>query len=273
MKNIVLIISMIALSVNSIYAIDPPSKVMTFYNGLKGLQKAKSNDEAYKIRNQMAKCFYASENSGINLKMDDMEEMASNLYTMKLENMIYNEKSLRVDFTIMRTEVFRQPTQEKGKEKGDPTHNMTYISKTYYRNGQQKKYQDVVGSLISNGLITEMFNEEPGSTTVPVTTTRQTSIEQLRTRAAYYYTNGMYTSAYNCYEELMERAPTDGDAAYRIALLTFWRKGCKYKFSNKKAARKKALEYISIAVEYGNSDIKQKASNVKTNWEGNNIYF
>ena len=82
----------------------------------------------------------------------------------------------------------------------------------------------------------------------------------------------MNDEAYNNYEKLVLKAPTDGDAAYRLALLTFWRKGCKGRF-NRKQARNKAINYINIALQYGSDEIKNKARNVKANWENNNVYF
>lgn len=71
----------------------------------------------------------------------------------------------------------------------------------------------------------------------------------------------------------MKVAPTDGDAAYRIALLTFWRKGCKVKYKKKKLAEEKAKEYIDVAIRYGSDEIREKAMNVRDNWNNDNVYF
>lgn len=253
------------------HAINPPTRVLTFYNGIKQLEQAVSFDAANTIQQRMAGCFMASENSGINLNMDGLGEMSSTLYTMRLHSMLYDEKSLRAVCNITSTELAEQPDQNRGMQQKGAQHYITYVTKTYIQNGKSKTYTDVVSTLIINGFITEMANDESiGNTTV---IPKQLSIEQLRARAAYCYSKGMYTQAYDYYEQLVNRAPTDGDAAYRIALLTFWRKGCKHKFSNRKSAEKQAKLYIQEAIKYGNTEIREKATNVKNNWNNRNIYF
>lgn len=252
-------------------AINPPTKVVTFYNGIKQLEQAVNFDAANAIQQCMASCFMASENSGINLDMDGLGEMSSTLYTMRLHSMLYDEKSLKAICNITSTELAEQPDQNRGMQQKGAQHYITRVMKTYTQNGKTTTYTDIVSTLINNGLITEMANEESIENTVTIP--RQLSLEQLRARAAYCYSKGLYTQAYDYYEQLVKRAPTDGDAAYRIALLTFWRKGCKYKFSSRKAAENQAKRYMQNAIEYGNTEIREKAINVKRNWDNRNVYF
>lgn len=262
----------IFLCFGNLEAINPPSKVVTFYNGFRRLEQATSFDIANTIQQQMAACFIASDNSGINLKLDGFDEMSSSFYTMKLYTMLYSEKSLKAICRITKTEIAEQPDQNRSMQQKGATHYMTYVTKNYTQNGITKVYNDIVFTHISSGFITEMANTE-STGNITTTSTQQLSIEQLRTRASYYYSKGMYTQAYDYYEQLVTRMPTDGDAAYRIALLTFWRKGCKHKFSSRKAAQAKAKLYIQKAINYGNAEIREKATNVKNNWENNNVYF
>lgn len=266
-------------------AINPPDKVFTFYNGVNQLEKASSFDEANLIQQHMAGCFMASESSGINLKIDDMDEMSSNFYTMRLYSMLYSERSLKAVCNIIKTEIVEQPDQNKNMQQRGAQHYVTYVTKTYTRNGTAKTYNDAVFTLINGGYITEITNIEPSGKTsqgaggsvqqqsIKQQKPEQLGIEQLRARAAYCYSKGMYTDAYDYYEQLVARAPEDGDACYRIALLTFWRKGCKHKFSRKQDAEKKAKEYIRSAIMYGNYEIRSKATNVSNNWENDNVYF
>jgi len=270
MKRLLFIVGVFLLC-GFIKAINTPTKVSIFYDGLKQLESASSFDVANSIQQRMAGCFMASENSGINLQVDGLDEMSSNFYTMKLYSMLYSEKSLKAVCNIIRTEIVEQPDQNKSMQQKGAQHYVTHVTKTYTTNGMVKTYNDVVFTLISSGYITEMTNVEASGN---LTTNKvQLSIEQLRTRAAYYYSKGMYTQAYDYYEQLVSRAPTDGDACYRIALLTFWRKGCKHKFRRKRDAENKAKEYIKNAIEYGNYEISSKATNVSNNWENNNVYF
>lgn len=270
MKHILFII-VCCLLCNNLKGINPPSKVLAFYNGLKQLETASSFDVANSIQQRMAGCFMASENSGINLKVDGFDEMSSNLYTMKLYSMLYSERTLTVVSKIIKTEIVEQPDQNKSMQQKGALHYVTYVTKEYIKNGVPKTYNDVVFTLINGGFITEMTNVEASGCIS--TNVRQLSIEQLRTRAAYYYSKGMYTDAYDYYEQLVTRVPTDGDACYRIALLTFWRKGCKHKFSKRRDAEQKAKEYLINAIKYGNYEISNKAANVSKNWENRNVYF
>lgn len=266
-----LLVTAICFCCMNTWAIDPPSKVSTFYGGMEELGKAKDLNAANAIQQRMSRCFMASENSGINLDMDGLGSMSSAFYTMKLYSMIFNEKSLKTVCNITNTELAEQPDQNAGMQKKGAQHYITHITKIYTQDGTKKTYNDVVSTLISNGLITEMSNEETivNTDVIPDNLT----VEQLRARAAYCYSKKKYDHAYNYYEQLVKKTPTDGDAAYRIALLTFWRKGCKHKFSSRKAAEEKAKEYMAKAKQYGNSEIKEKAENVSKNWENKNVYF
>lgn len=259
----------------SMFSQSTPTSVNKFYTDMKKLETLSSSnsDMAYNLQREMSQCFMASEQSGINIKIDGLDEMSSNLYTMRLFSMIFDDRSLKTNANINRTELVEQPDQNKSMQKEGARHYVTYITKTYTQNGSTKTYNDVVFTLRSNGLITEMSNTEAGTNIIkPVDNKNTLNVEQLRARAAYYYSKGDYESAYSYYEQLMAKAPYDGDAAYRIALLTFWRKGCKSKFT-KKASEAKAKEYIRIAITYGSPDISRKATNVSKNWENNNVYF
>lgn len=250
-----------------------PATVSRFYSNMKSLETAKDVNAANSCQQRMANCFYAGEQGGIDLSMDGLGEMTSASYTMKLFFLLYRDKSLTVKYSIDGTEVVEQPDQTGGMEKKGAQHYITTVTKYYTQDGKTVKYNDKVATLISNGLIVDMENVElSGSVTPRPTPTEDLNVEQLRARAAYYYSKKQYETAYDYYEKLVSKAPTDGDASYRIALLTFWRKGCKYRFS-KKQARSKALAYIDKAIQYGNYEISKKATNVKNNWENGNVYF
>lgn len=256
------------------YAINNPYSVSKFYAGLKSLESATSTNDANLAQQNMASCFMASDQSGINLSMDGLGEMSSSLYTMKLFMMIYSQKSLKIEnYNITRTEIVEQPDQNSSMQKKGAQHYVTYVTKHYLQDGKRTTYNDMVFTLISNGLIVEMENSESSGIIPPTTRpSSELNVEQIRARAAYYYSKGKYRESYNYYEQLIQKSPTDGDAAYRIALMTFWRKGCKDRFS-KKTAETKAKEYLAIALNYGSYEIKNKAANVSANWEHNNVYF
>ncbi|MGN0069868.1 MAG: hypothetical protein ACI350_09115 [Prevotella sp.] len=272
-KSLLSVLMAIAAAVSCAAAVNPGS-VTKFYSGLQALDRATDTNAANTAQQTMASCFMASEQSGINLSMDGLGEMSSNLYTMKLYNMIFSEKSLKINnFSITKTEIVEQPDQNNSMQNSGAQHYVSYVTKQYVKDGKTITYNDMVFTLISNGLIVEMQNSEvSGNVTPRPRPTEELNTEQLRARAAYCYSKGMYTESYDYYEKLVSRNPTDGDAAYRIALMTFWRKGCKSRYSRKEA-RRKADEYMQIALRYGNTEIRRKADNVTKNWENNNVYY
>ncbi|WP_348674285.1 hypothetical protein, partial [Duncaniella dubosii] len=183
---------------------------------------------------------------------------------------------LKVSCNVINTELVEQPDQNGIEQKKGAQHYVSYIKKDYTRNDGTSSYNDLVFTLISNGLIVSMENtteDRNSKTPRPSEDNERLSLEQLRAKAAYCYTKKDYVQAYEYYEQLVKVAPTDGDAAYRIALLTFWRKGCKVKYKKKKLAEEKAKEYIDVAIRYGSDEIREKAMNVRDNWNNDNVYF
>ena len=258
---------------SALMAVETPKSVSRFYDGLKVLEKTSDFDLANETTLEMISCFAASEQSGIEVKLDGMETMNSNKYTQKLHILIYQQKVLKTKCQIVRTEIAEQPDLTSGQQKKNAKHYISYITKQYTQDGKTTKFNDVVETLISDGTIVDMKNtDEVESPSPSLVVSENLNVEQIRARAAYYYTKKKYVEAYNYYENLTQRAPTDGDAFYRLALLTLWRKGCKERFSSKEA-ESRGMSYLEKAILYGNDEIKQKAENVKTNRLHKNVYF
>lgn len=276
LKKCVLMVTL-AMTGSTAFAIDPPNSVKTFYDNLQRLGTTNSSDEAASAQQSMIKCFHEGDKGGPDVTMDGIGvEIQASTYTARLYRLLFMQKSLNIEScSILKTESNGQPDQAGGKNGMEATHLVSYVTKKYVRNGGSEIYNDLVTVSNQSGLITEMMNVssfEGIAQFSQMVSAGETGIEQLRARAAYYYTNKDYEMAYRCYEELMERAPNDGDAAYRIALMTFWRRGCKNRFS-KREAKKVAIQYIEIAIEYAGPAIKQKAVNVWQNWDRQNVYF
>lgn len=244
-------------------AIEPPAKVKQFYDNLLLLDRATDENEAYRAQRNMNQCF----SEGLEITMDGSDaEMTYGVYTSRLYTNIRKTHTLKVvGYKIENVKTLEQP-DHKGNE---ATHRSTYVTKTYIRDGQTIVYRDFVSTLISNGLIATMQTENRNGQ-LPLS--HSMNIEQLRASAAYYYTNKHYEDAYSCYEMIVKNDPTDGDACYRLALLTFWRKGCKDRFT-KKEAHQIAQEYIEKAILYASPDISVKARRVEANWRRGNVYF
>lgn len=275
-KIAILLIIILNVVVSFPQAYSQPVSVVSFYRNMKALETASDVNTANKAQQIMSSCFMASDQSGIDLDMDGLGSMSSNLYTMKLYSMIFSDKSLKLSYQLGDTELIEQPDQTASLQKKGARHKVTYVDKTYVQNGRTITYKDLVFTYVDNGLIVAMQNSLDNNVRpkpIQDSPSRKTeNIEQLRAQAGYYYTRKNYTLAYNCYERIVQSYPNDGDANYRIALLTFWRKGCSERFT-KKSARNKAIDYINKAITYGNAEIAEKATNVKNNWTNNNIYF
>jgi len=273
MRKLFVFLVLAFLYVGTSLAENDPTAVRSFYSNMKSLETARDVNAANTCQQRMANCFFAGDQSGIELSLDGFGDMGSTMYTIKLFTLLYKEKSLTVRYAINGTELAAQPDRTGGMEKKGAQHYVTTVTKYYTQNGKTVKYNDKVTTYISNGKIVDMENVDLSDGITPKPRpTEDLNVEQLRARAAYYYSKKQYETAYNYYEKLVSKAPTDGDASYRIALLTFWRKGCKDRFS-KKTARSKAMVYIDNAIRYGNYEISNKATNVKNNWVNGNVYF
>lgn len=77
--------------------------------------------------------------------------------------------------------------------------------------------------------------------------------------AAWFYHIGQYQLAYEAYLDVAVHS-NDGDAYYRLALMTYDKDKCPVAMS-KKDRMKKTMEYIQLAKKYGNYEISQYASN------------
>lgn len=272
MKRCNIIYTLFFLFVSS-YAVDTPKSVMKFYNGLKTLEETNDPNIANETTLGMISCFSASEESGIEVKLDGMETMSSNKYSQKLHILIFQQKALKTKCTVVRTELAEQPDLSSSMQRRGAQHYISYITKQYTLNGRTVKYNDVVETLISNGSIVDMKNSDENNDESTVSIPSETlNTEQLRARAAFYYTKGKHVEAYSYYEKLVKQAPKDGDAYYRLALMTLWRKGCKKRFSRDEA-KTLGIKYLDNAILYGNNEIKEKAENVKNNREHQNVYF
>ena len=115
--------------------------------------------------------------------------------------------------------------------------------------------------------ITYISDKKQTPNTINIKHEYKTSVDDLRMLAAKYYTNGNYTEAYKKYLEIINQK-YDGDAYYRLAVMTYYEDGCKDIFKvkgGKKLWDSKLDEYLNGAIKYGNSEISRKARNMKYN--------
>ena len=252
--------------------IPTPASVKSFYDNMQKLSTVTDPNTAYYISKEMNECFYGLNISvsGIPLPNDfrffdidkknishNDEQLNSATYINRLSDYIYKSRIMRVGCSIQKTELAGdQPDFHKGRLAVSACLVSTYVQKTYKLNGYEKTFNDTVYTDYSNGKISEIRNGN-GANVV--------NINSLRIKAALAYRLGRYYEAYKCYEQIISISSKDGDALYRIGLMTYYQQGCY--FSKKSAARKKGLEYMELASRNGDYSIVSKADNVIHNWK------
>lgn len=246
-----------------------PASVNTFYGGMRRLSQVSDANVAYDICKSMKECFsgidvsvsgssipndfryfdYDKKNS---ISHEDAMLNSSN-YVNRLEEYIYKERVMKVEFHVMKTEVAGyQPEFHKGRLSTSNSLMATCIEKTYTIGGIRKVFNDTVLTDYSDGKISEIKNGS-GKAVVNITT--------LRNKAALAYRLKRYYEAYKCYEQIISIAPKDADALYRIGLMTY------FQYDDcgilKKHRKSKAKAFLEQAQKHGgNYFIGEKAKNV-----------
>lgn len=254
----------------SLVAMPTPNSVDVFYDGMEKLATVTDPNIAYDISKEMKECFFGVEisNSGVFLPNDfrffDVDKnnishndgkLNSSTYVNRLKEYLYQSRIMKVSCSIHQTElVGDQPEFSKGKLSSSSCIVATFVQKTYSLNGISKSFNDTVYTDFSSGKINVIKNGNGQG---------EININTLKVKAALAYRSRRYEEAYNCYEQILSLEPTDGDACYRLGLMTYYRQGCNF---SKKIARQKGKEYILQARRYGKYPISEKAENVLHNW-------
>lgn len=84
---------------------------------------------------------------------------------------------------------------------------------------------------------------------------------QMEFEASRYFTQKRYKECYDTYLNILKYDPTNANACYRLALMSYSRQGCP-----KKDADKKAMMYLNKADKYGDSSMKEKIRNIRYYW-------
>lgn len=257
------------LSVGIVQASLPtPAVVETFYQGMENLSKATAINEAGKIVEDMNKCFWGLDfsSSGMDLPNDfrffdydrkslshDDEYLSSRTYINRLKDYIYEDRVMTVLSVVFKDSEYvgGEADYNKGKLIRSNTLIATYVEKTYVLDGVKRIYNDTVLTDVFSGSISEIRND---SGVKP-----SNNINALRVQAALAYFQKRFYEAYKCYEQILFIDGTDSDALYRIALMTYYRKGCDLP---KRKAHQKGKDYMDRV----RGRFSEKAKNVLFHW-------
>ena len=150
-------------------------------------------------------------------------------------------------------------------EKGADNYRVMCAKYTVTYNGKTTdNYFKVVNGKIINVDFTPGIISNQNQPVASVQQSVQLTPVEIRHNAAYYYSHGDYNTAYQKYLEIV-KAENDGDAYYRLAVMTYYGEGCKNLFARNKDRYKKAVDYLKCAVKYGDSKIRRNAENMLDN--------
>ena len=236
-RSIIFTILMVMTSI--VMMADPaPAVVERFYKTMEDMSAAPNESRAMDYRTELMNCFKGRESSGIWVPNDfdlwgyENEKMlTANAYSTRFYQLAYKQKKIRMtNYTIQKS------------------HPISEVELRNFKNKSNGLIQTVVKKILSDGSTTKAFSDtlivENGKIAVfrnaLYNGEDNVDLEALRALAASYYSNKQYSKAYQTYERIIEHDPGNGNAYYRLAILTYMGKGCKHN-------RSKAIELAEKA--------------------------
>lgn len=222
-------------------AVSTPEVVTKFYDAIRGLSQASNDSEAARYTSAIKDCFLGKDDGGIPVPNDFYSwearetNITSNVYSFRARDMFYTKKKLKVpEYHIESSKYISEVELEK------------------YKNATSDLIQTIVRKTFSDGEISKTFSDtliiEYGKIGVFNNTISDEDVNALRALAARYYSSKLYYLAYKTYERIISVDPKNANAYYRLALLTYWRRGCNFSV---KTAHKKGLEYAEKSKSLG----------------------
>lgn len=226
MKKLVLVISLVAIASLFAMAIPHPAVVEKFYETMKDMCNASDESKAVAYRNDLMNCFLGRELSGIWVPNDfdiwgfENEKMISaNAYSARFYQLAYKQKKIWIsDYDIQKSQLISEVELKEFKNKSSSELIQTIVKKKLSDGKTTKAFSDTL--IVKNGKIqvfrNALYNGEDN-----------VDLDALRALAASYYSTKQYNKAYQTYEQIIQLDHENGNAYYRLAVLTYMGKGCK----------------------------------------------
>lgn len=166
-----------------------------------------------------------------------------------------------------RIKSFKQEIQsiDVQKETGENCYKVMCAKVLVIYNGKSKvNYFKVINGHIIRADYTPYIIEQPSTQQILNNTNNALTPAEIRYNAAYYYSHGDYTTAYQKYLEIV-KATNDGDANYRLAVMTYHKEGCAHLFNNNRDRMRKVNEFLSAAMKTNDSQVYRNAKNMYEN--------
>ena len=254
--------------------VQAPSPVRKFYSGIVKMTDC-DKQMLTELELDMEKCFCGDESSGINLPNDfrhfevdkntishNLDILTSSNYINKLSKYANEEKVLRphVEVSTYSQKVGSLPEFGNNRMTSSSAYISTIVRKkyTFVHNGrvQSKEFIDTVYTHEAMNRIRAIYNGNGSATTE--------DLDKLRIDAAKAYGDGRYHTAYEIFTKIAQSDKADSETYYRLALMTFYGKGCK----KDRRRGKNLMTKASVMRPYFYS---QKADIVLKNWQMPNM--
>ncbi|MBO4850218.1 MAG: hypothetical protein J5529_04860 [Prevotella sp.] len=170
-------------------------------------------------------------------------------YITQMTNCAIKQK-VAFDVTIDKVEALEEA--KAFKKEDSKNFYEVYVTKKVKFGSLAKQYHDIVRIHSLTSKIVSIENELGGG--------QGESIFAIRSRAAKMYSQKRYYEAYNEYLKAFDLNPKDGDTNYRLALMTYFKQGCKDKYRSSER-KKKILFYLENAEKYADWKTKDNAKN------------
>jgi len=185
------------------------------------------------------------------------------VYMQRLREFAFLKQGVKYTPEIQRIQAYTEIKAAKS-ENSTNFYNV-YVSKTISAGGISKVFLDTVLVCVEQGgKIAKITNFTSGISSGE-------SVISLRGKAAELFSQKKYQEAYDTYLKVIKKDFKQGDAYYRLGLMAYHNLGCKNRFRNKSARLKQAYEYIKLAEEHGNYEIKVYARRVKYYMENGSV--
>lgn len=217
-----------------------PTVIEQFYGTMKRMSEVYNDSYAYDFREKIKDCFLGKEDSGIPVPNDFLywgyagETAPSNQYANRFYELAYQKKILRLEnYSVESNNPVSEVDLKRYRNQSSEL-TQTVVIKTFTDGKTRKTFSDTL--LVERNEIVAFKNA--------ISHDDGENVDALRAIAASYYTSKRYYSAYKTYEKIIKIDPNNANAYYRLGILNYFGKGCRY-------SKKKSLQYLEKSLGLG----------------------
>lgn len=253
-----------------------PKVVRTFISCTEKLSELPSDNvnKATQLQQTIQHCFAAAEIGGLNIRNSDLfligaypnPIITSEKYSIKLKALIFDQRAVDIRHKICNTVIIKKPDQGKDV----PHLYKTTVNKSInYENRKHEVWQQLIVPYDNNKHITKITTQkEPfdDGVVTPDNAVDRMTADELLDLAAEFYSKKNLKSAYDTYSLITNKFDSNAEGWYRLAIMTYYNKGCTYA-----QPKELAKTYMRKAYDRAQGKLRDKANNVLHYWEHSNF--